>query len=51
MEFRGHEHVVECVIFLPTISYPFITEWLDVSSTNDIAHTETNEKVDQDKQQ
>lgn len=31
MEFRGHEHVVECVIFLPVVSYPFISEWFEDS--------------------
>ncbi|CEI91462.1 Putative Nuclear distribution protein PAC1 [Rhizopus microsporus] len=31
MEFRGHEHVVECVIFLPVVAYPFIAEWLENS--------------------
>lgn len=30
MELRGHEHVVECAIFLPTNSYPFLWEWLNV---------------------
>jgi hypothetical protein len=33
MEFRGHEHVVECAIFIPTISYPFIWEWLEANVT------------------
>ncbi|KAI8637199.1 Lissencephaly-1-like protein B [Parasitella parasitica] len=31
MEFRGHEHVVECAIFLPVISYPFVWEWLELN--------------------
>lgn len=31
MDFRGHDHVVECAIFLPTVSYPFILEWLEAS--------------------
>lgn len=26
MEFRGHEHVLECAIFAPINSYPFIQE-------------------------
>lgn len=26
MEFRGHEHVLECAIFAPTNSYQYIQE-------------------------
>lgn len=26
MEFRGHEHVLECAIFAPIVSYPYIQE-------------------------
>jgi len=26
MEFRGHEHVVECAVFAPIIAYPAIRE-------------------------
>jgi platelet-activating factor acetylhydrolase IB subunit alpha len=26
MEFRGHEHVLECAIFAPVNSYPYIQE-------------------------
>lgn len=39
MDFRGHDHVVECAIFLPVISYPFIWEWLEanVKSSRDQA--------------
>lgn len=31
MDFRGHDHVVECVIFLPVSSYPFVWEWLEAN--------------------
>lgn len=31
MDFRGHDHVVECVIFLPVVSYPFVLEWLEAN--------------------
>ena len=26
MDFRGHDHVVECAIFVPVIAYPFVRE-------------------------
>jgi platelet-activating factor acetylhydrolase IB subunit alpha len=26
MEFRGHEHVIECAIFAPINSYPYLQE-------------------------
>lgn len=26
MEFRGHEHVLECAIFAPVNAYPYIQE-------------------------
>lgn len=31
MDFRGHDHVVECAIFLPVVSYPFIWEWFEAN--------------------
>ncbi|KAI8993125.1 dynein regulator [Pilobolus umbonatus] len=31
MEMRGHDHVVECAIFLPVLSYPFVWEWLEAN--------------------
>jgi platelet-activating factor acetylhydrolase IB subunit alpha len=31
MDFRGHDHVVECAIFLPVVSYPFVLEWLEAN--------------------
>lgn len=31
MDFRGHDHVLECAIFLPVVSYPFILEWLEAN--------------------
>ncbi|KAG9290914.1 hypothetical protein G9A89_011064 [Geosiphon pyriformis] len=30
MEFRGHDHVVECAIFAPIVAYPFIRELIGV---------------------
>ena len=30
MEFRGHDHVVECAIFAPIVAYPFIREMIGV---------------------
>jgi hypothetical protein len=30
MDFRGHDHVVECAIFVPVIAYPFVRELIGV---------------------
>jgi hypothetical protein len=29
MEFRGHDHVVECAIFVPVNAYPYVRELIN----------------------
>jgi WD40 repeat protein len=29
MEFRGHDHVIECAIFVPVNAYPYIRELIN----------------------
>jgi hypothetical protein len=37
MEFRGHDHVVECAIFVPVNAYPYVRELInDTVSVFDI---------------